>query len=95
MKVFKVSCNHGKEKKELPQKLREENISSHLKGLAYKTFFQKKSNIPRDTTGSIIRNFKVYETAAHLPGSCLTSFPSIPSKSKSAREEGTRPLKEP
>uniref|UniRef100_A0A8P4GBZ6 Uncharacterized protein n=1 Tax=Dicentrarchus labrax TaxID=13489 RepID=A0A8P4GBZ6_DICLA len=39
----------------LTQKLREEIISSHLKGLG-------------DTIGSIIRKFKTYGTAANLPG---------------------------
>ena len=49
------------------QKLREEIISSHLKGLEYKKI-SKKCNIPRDTIGSIIRKFKTYGTAANLPG---------------------------
>lgn len=53
--------------KELPQKLREEIISSHLKGLGYKKI-SKIFNIPRDTIGSIIRKFKTYGTAANLPG---------------------------
>lgn len=53
--------------KELPQKLREEIISSNLKGLGYKKI-SKRSNIPRDTIGSIIRKFKTYGTAANLPG---------------------------
>uniref|UniRef100_A0A3Q3KB45 Uncharacterized protein n=1 Tax=Monopterus albus TaxID=43700 RepID=A0A3Q3KB45_MONAL len=53
--------------KELPQKLREEIISSHLKGLGYKKI-SKRFNIPRDTTGRIIRKFKTYGTAANLPG---------------------------
>ncbi|KAL0152022.1 hypothetical protein M9458_052667 [Cirrhinus mrigala] len=53
--------------KELPQKLREEIISSHLKGLGYKKI-SKRFNIPRDTIGSIIRKFKTYGTAANLPG---------------------------
>ena len=53
--------------KELPQKLREEITSSHLKGLGYKKI-SKKCKIPRDTIGSIIRKFKTYGTAANLPG---------------------------
>lgn len=45
--------------KELPQKLREEIISSNLKGLGYKKVF-KIFNIPRDTIGSIIWKLKTY-----------------------------------
>ena len=47
--------------------MREEIISSHLKGLGYKKI-SKKFKIPRDTIGSIIRKFKTYGTAAKLPG---------------------------
>uniref|UniRef100_A0A3P8RY23 Sleeping Beauty transposase HTH domain-containing protein n=1 Tax=Amphiprion percula TaxID=161767 RepID=A0A3P8RY23_AMPPE len=54
--------------KELPQKLRDKIISSHLKGLGYKKI-SKELNIPRDTIGSIIRKFDTYGTDANLPGS--------------------------
>ena len=43
--------------KELPQKLREEIISLHLKGIGYKKICQI-FNIPRDAVRSIIRKFK-------------------------------------
>ena len=52
--------------KELPQKLREEIISSQLKGFGYDKI-SKKINIPGDTIGSIIRRFKTYGTAANFP----------------------------
>lgn len=56
MKVFKVSCNHEKIMK-LTEKLREDVISSNLKGLGFKRI-SKLFNVPRDINWSIIKKSK-------------------------------------
>lgn len=53
--------------KELPQELREEIISLHLKGSGYKKI-SKNLNVSKTTIGSIVRKFQAYGAAANLPG---------------------------
>ena len=53
--------------REKSKKSREEVISLHKQGCGYKKI-AKTLNIPRDTTGSIIRKFKAKGTVQTLPG---------------------------
>ena len=68
MKIFKVSCNHGKDKGASTKAEREDYFITRWRAfLGYKKI-SKKNHIPRETIGSIIRKFKTYGAAANLPG---------------------------